>query len=528
MRESSQLSPLVRSPLCSVNLETDRSLVKSSIKSIYAEYKKGIVITAIAVLSFSFIYTVYTQGGAVRLDQIAPSIYSLFKEELRIPLVTIFFKETNVDGDRALLLIRVSTESQDSNSSKPSQREALKKDANEHDLDIAEVLEAAESGAEIDRTQLNTALELAQDDEYDILMVYDIDRLSRADPWDTMQYLHKLRDEDITIYKHSYGFFDWDSYYDFEILGREAAFSRRWLDRIKDGAARGCRRKLKHREWPYGGDPPVGYTTDEDGRIQIDSEYKEFIPELFRVYVQTGNRKETMRQVNQELKHNDLTTVSYNQVKTILQSSLCVGNLKYKDEIVRHCNDLQLVDEELYDDVQSMLSGDQSGTAKSDVPDIAAEVTEEFGLNYLFELIDSFKPFRCRECNGDLEQKGTTEIWDIPFPQYRCTSCDYLGPLISEEELKQIHQTLPLRCPFCGGTEQFTTSRVKRAGTNFDYEYTCDVCDYSFGTNLSPNKIQRYLECPNLGFEVGESDQDEMGAGTASGPQSDLTEFENA
>jgi len=528
MTESPQLTALVKLPLCWLNLESDRSPENYSIKSLYVNNKRGIAITGIAVLSFSFIYTIYTQGGAVHLDQIAPSIYSLFKQELRIPLATIFFKETNANGNRALLMIRVSTESQDNNSSKPSQREALKKDANDHGLDVVKILEAAESGAEIDRTQLNTALELAQDDEYDILMVYDIDRLSRADPWDTMEYLRKLRNEDVTIYNRSHGFFDWESYYDFEILGREAAFARRWLDRIKEGAARGYQQKLKHREWPYGSDPPIGYTTDEDGRIQVDSEYKEFIPEFFSVYAQTKNRKETMRRLNQKLEENDLPAVSYNQVKTILQNDLCVGKLKHDDEIVKQYSDLQLVDQGLYDDVQSMLSGDQSGTPESDIPDIAAEAAEEFGLDYLFELIDSFKPFRCRECNGDLERKGTTEVWDISFPQYRCTSCDYLGPLISEEELKRMHQTLPLRCPFCSGTEQFTTSRVKRAGTNFDYEYTCDVCDYSFGTNLSPSKIQRYLECPNLGFEVGENDQNEMSAGTGSGPQSDLTEFENA
>ena len=492
---------LDQSDSCS-SQETGSNWVSTSIKSIYNKHKKGMVIAGIAVLPILYIYAIYAEGSGTTVTNVISLIYPLLNEGIGLPILTGTLNRDEVDGTRALALIRVSTTSQGDNSSQSTQREALEETAEKDGLEIVGVLEAEESGAKIEREQLNEVLERAKNDEFDVLMVYELDRLSRADPWDTQAYLRDLRDAGVTLYSDSYGYFDWTSHYDFDILGREASFARRWLERLEEGATQGYLQKLKQRKWPFGDDTPAGYATDEDRKLHLDDDYGQYIPEFFEVYAETENRAETKRQLNETLKQNGLDPISYSQVKTLLQSQLCIGKLSYDGEVAMECSDLKMVDKELFHEVQSILSGRETRASAPDVPEFIGEAAQEYGIDFVMNLFESFKPFRCRECDGDLEKKGTKEVWGVEFPKYECKSCEYQGPLVTEEELKKLHQTLPLRCPFCCATEEFETTRLRELGTKFDYRYACQNCGQSFGSDLSPDRIIRRLNYPNLGFEI--------------------------
>ena len=496
-----------------------------SIYSIYENHKKGMGIAGIALLSIPYMYTIYAEGGGTTVTAVTSLINPLLKQGVGLPLFAGLLSKDEVDGDRALLLTRVSTRSQGNNSSKSSQRESLEEATRENDLKVVDVLEAEESGAEIERDQLNEVLERAQDDEYDVLMVYELDRLSRADPWDTQSYLRDLRDAGVTLYCDSYGYFDWTEHYDFEILGREASFARRWLERLHRGAAEGYRQKLKNREWPYGSKPPVGYTIDEDRKIHLDSDYGQFIPRFFDIYVETENRRETYRRLNSTLEENGLGRISYSQVKTLLTSELCIGKLSHDGEVVAECSELKMVDKDRFHEVQSILSGQESHTSSPDIPEFIGEATQKYGIDFVMNLFKSFKPFRCRQCDGDLKREGTKELWGVNFPKYECQSCEYQGPLVTEEELKKIHQTLPLRCPFCSATEDFETTRLREMGTKFDHAYSCKNCGLSFACDLGPNRIVRHFKYPNLGFEVDEQDDDDEEDDDDDDPQSAIGDF---
>ncbi|GAB6879352.1 hypothetical protein JCM17823_16260 [Halorubrum gandharaense] len=496
---------------------------RPSIYSIYARYKKRMRNAGIALFLILVIYAIYAEGSVTVVSDMTSLIYPLLKEGSALPLLGGLLNKRDVDGDRALLMTRVSTKAQGDNWSTASQRESLENAAEENDLEVVDVLEAAESGAKIERDQLNEALERAQNSEYDILMVYEVDRLSRAEPWDTMNYLGKLCNAGVTLYCDSYGYFDWDEHYDFEILSREAAFARRWLDRLHDGSRKGYEQSLKNGEWPFGSNPPVGYETDDNSKIHLDSDYGEYIPKFFDIYAETGNRKETHRQLNSIFEENGLETISYSQVKTVLQSKLCIGKLGYDGDVVAECPELKMVQKDRFHEVQSILSSQESAKSSSEIPEFLGDATEIYGLDFVMGLFESFKPFRCRECDGDLERHGTKEIWGVKFPRYQCGCCEYQGPLVTAEELKKLHQTLPLRCPFCSATEDFDISPLRQLGTKFDHTYACSNCGLSFGCNLGPNRLARRFDHPNLGFEIGddddgdESDDDE--------PQSAIDDF---
>ncbi|NUE03684.1 recombinase family protein [Halorubraceae archaeon YAN] len=304
------------------------------------------------MLLLSIVYITYLHNSTTHTS----IIYALFNPGIEfIPLLGLL-SPTEIDGDRVLMLVRVSSASQGSNTSKSSQKAALNDAVKEIDGTVIEVLEAEESAADIERNQLTRTLEMAQEDLYDILMVYEVDRLSRADPWDTLRYLHDLQQSNITLYCDSHGFIDWAQYYDFEILTREAVFARRWLDRLRKGRVDGCEQKLRNGKWPFGGNPPVGYCTDDKNNLKLDQRYAKYVPDIFEIYLRTENRSETLRQINSKFEQENIEKTTYQRIKTVLQSKLVLGRLEYDGKLVTTNSQLQLVDKELFQDAQALQS----------------------------------------------------------------------------------------------------------------------------------------------------------------------------
>ena len=132
--------------------------------------------------------------------------------------------------------------------------------------EIVEDIPNIESGATVDRKSLDEVLELAERDEFDVLAVTEIDRLTRAEIFESSQFFEQLRDQDITLYARSLGVIDWDDLLAMRNLFDEAVFARRWYERIQGGAESGCVNNLKEGKWPFG-DTPFGYEKDEDNRI---------------------------------------------------------------------------------------------------------------------------------------------------------------------------------------------------------------------------------------------------------------------
>jgi len=192
-------------------------------------------------------------------------------------------------------------------------------------------------------------------------------------------------------------------------------------------------------------------------------------------------------------------------------------------------SELKMVEKDRFHEVQSILSGQESPTASNEVPEFVGDAVQAYGLDFVMGLFESFKPFRCRECSGDLDRHGSKPIWGIPMPRYRCQECDYQGPLVTEQELKTLHQTLPMRCPFCTSTENFRSSTRRQLGMQFDYAYECLNCGLSFGCDLCPDRLKRIFSHPNLGFDIEGSDDTDSkdDDDDEDGPQPAITDYGN-
>ena len=95
----------------------------------------------------------------------------------------------NIDENQWVLISRVSSKSQLGNTSTGTQLENLKKEVEEMGGEIVKEFERAESAANMDRESLNEVLRMAEDGRYRILGLWKLDRLTRADPWESIEYI---------------------------------------------------------------------------------------------------------------------------------------------------------------------------------------------------------------------------------------------------------------------------------------------------------------------------------------------------
>jgi DNA invertase Pin-like site-specific DNA recombinase/DNA-directed RNA polymerase subunit RPC12/RpoP len=401
-------------------------------------------------------------------------------------------------GLRWVLHGRVSSSSQADNTSTEKQLEKLKEEVERTDGEIVKTYDLTESAASMDRDSLEETAELAEEDKFDVLGVWKLDRLTRASPWETIRYLDRLRKAGVILYAHTHGYFEWDDLYDFEMLARRVVFAREWYQRIIENGREGQVKDLEAGRWPFG-NPPYGYETNDDKEIRLTEKGEEVIRGIVELYLDY----EDMGDVEEEISDRYDDNVSVAQINNILQNPIIVGNLTLKDTVVAREEKLRVIDDETFKEVQEIQEENSSSPSNTrDIPEQIDRAVNRFGVQFVLSILDSVG-VQCRKCGSDLKPNGTTQRRGTTVRKYKCTSeeCGYEGPLLKQTEFEEIHQTLPLRCPYCPGTERFTVER--RDGGFWKYLYKCENCGKSLGSDVSPSKIKRAMENPRFAFKWG-------------------------
>ncbi|QLH81964.1 recombinase family protein [Halosimplex pelagicum] len=405
----------------------------------------------------------------------------------------------SMEDKRWFLFARVSSDDQLDNTSTEKQLSDIRQRTDDLSGSITDEIERAESGAQMDRESLNRILDMGENDEFDVLGIWKLDRLTRSDPWESVSYLRKLRESDIILYSHNHGFFDWEDRRDFEIMVREVLFSREWYSRIKENAEDGQLKHLKQGKYPFGS-PHWGYTTDDEKYIRLTGRGENVIPEIFDIYVETENRAETRRRVNDEhgLKDDPLTDT---QIKTILESPLCLGQLGLKGQVVNTKADLQCVSKETFNRTQEILESRSGSSSEAEVvPESIGRAEKRFGPEFIGNLFDKLSTV-CPEpdCNGILEGTNSTRtVRNRVLIEYTCGKCDFTGPLFDQQEINKLDATIPLACPFCVSVDDVSGEQVSSSA--LEYLYTCNNCQNEFAVDVPPNKYQRAFEHPEVAF----------------------------
>lgn len=195
------------------------------------------------------------------------------------------------EGDRFVISDRVSTPGQLENADFDDRMEPIRtvvnKDCNGQ---VVREFTGSESAATMDREDLDKILEMAESDNFDVLAVRDLDRLSRADPWETIDYLNNLRETGIILYEHPRQFFAWDDLNDFQLLSHKIFFSREWYQRLKEGKREGVHREIEAGRWPFRAH--FGYEKDDD-EIYLDEQKASILCRIFEIYERLENLSTT-------------------------------------------------------------------------------------------------------------------------------------------------------------------------------------------------------------------------------------------
>lgn len=469
-------------------------------ESTYANDKRWMDKTGIPLSSIKDTSVVYAAPPiwSILFMIVGGSLIHLFHngEGILLPLIPGLLSRDDVKNLQWGLLSRVSSSPQLTNTSTGTQLDRLKQEVEKVDGTIRKKFEVAESAATTRRDSLEELATLAENNEIDIIGVSKLDRLTRADPWESLDYLKRLRESDTVLYAGTHGYFEWDSLYDFEKLVRQAVFAREWYERLRKNAEDGQISKLQEGKWPFG-KAPYGYALDEDQNIYLTQEGSKIIPQIFNLYQETENKSEVQRQVEEI--HNLESLPSTSQIDTILTHRICLGELTLKEEVICRDQQLEVVDRETFKQVQQILRK-QGSTSNSvpEIPDSINEIAYDLGVRYTINQLSSVSKV-CKKCGGELRKNGTKEQWETTLQNYVCKNCGHQSLLLTQSEFDEFHQTLPLQCPFCPATERFEIEHTPHM--DYEFAYRCEQCGNQFGINTLPDKYQRAIENPELAID---------------------------
>lgn len=428
-------------------------------------------------------------------------------------------------GYRVAALSRVSNISKKAESSLNRQDKRLINEINtlkdDYNAEVVKTYRNKQSASTMDRDSLNEILEMAKNDEFDILMVWAIHRLTRASLPDTMEYILALKNEGIILYSDRDGYFDWDDPDDFSTLMDRIKNAREWRNEIVEGAIRACRDRLSKGHWPYG---PIGYglvDKEEDG-ISIIEGYRSIIQETFKIYTECEDEGTTADLVAERFENKKASLPTEYQVAKMLENELYTGRLVIRQtgEFVREKENIDIIPQKLFDKVQeirSRLTKEKSGPENKeksgpDQQELPAEIYDlicRYGQEYAVENVSAIR-WCCPECNStDINVSSTIiQRLGINIPRIYCHNddgdddCGYQGPAIRQKELNEIDMSLPLICPDCQRTEKFDVEKTEIETGDIDteenlYKYTCHHCDSWMMKNASPDPNVRGLHSSN-------------------------------
>lgn len=131
------------------------------------------------------------------------------------------------------------------------------------------------------------------------------------------------------------------------------------------------------------------------------------------------------------------------------------------------------------------------------LPEPVDRATERFGPEFLGDLFDTLHA-KCPECDGTVEESGSTTVRDRVLREYSCEECDFTGPLFSTQQINKLDSTIPLACPFCVSVDDVTGE--KSSSCMLEYIYTCNLCENRFAVDVPPNTYQRAFEFPEVAY----------------------------
>jgi len=173
-------------------------------------------------------------------------------------------------GKRAVAYLRKSTDQQEA--SIPGQRNAIHEYALKHGFElVAEYVDAGISGVDssADRKEFTRLVEDAEQGKFGFVIAWDLSRITRSDPMETIYELRPLRRSGVKLMLTDREQpLDWDSFAGMLTLSVEAESNNQFVKKLARATTRGQDQLAKKGKW-VAGRPPLGYAVGADGFLTL-------------------------------------------------------------------------------------------------------------------------------------------------------------------------------------------------------------------------------------------------------------------
>jgi len=303
------------------------------------------------------------------------------------------------------------------------------------------ITDEAETGTNFDRDGIERVFNISKQKNIDYLLVEKIDRIGRSAP-ETLYFIWLLQNQcGVTLYTRS-GKHDVDEIGGLMQTTLYALIAEVENDiRTTKATNERIRGFLEKKNWTCRSPIiPLGYSETDDGWLEVDSNEKPIVRELFEKFVECETYSKTEDHIESTFGNG---TLDGHQVKTILQRSCYIARPKVPEEWVEdtqfdnHLDEPQLnllsgdvdddreVSEETFHEAQRIIERKEPDTDPDNVPYTVSDFVDEFGL---FAVVNSSSPAKLvHHCGEPMVKNGQVDIggkFDITTHRYKCQSCD--------------------------------------------------------------------------------------------------------
>lgn len=255
---------------------------------------------------------------------------------------------------RVALYSRFSTVNQSDNYSIEIQHERMEAMCKSKGWEIGDYFsDPAYSGSNMERPALQNLL--SRLDEFDIVMVYRLDRLSRSQK-DTMTLIQDYFLKNNVAFVSVSETLDTTTPFGMAMIGILAVFAELERATITDRMQGGIKKRIESGYRLNGGNyMPTGYKkgVDENGNsiLVIDEPEARKVKLIYDVY----EMKHSVSEVQKVLKEKGYERRRFTTIRQILSNSLYIGQVKYRDECFEGVHE-PIISKEQFERVQKLLS----------------------------------------------------------------------------------------------------------------------------------------------------------------------------
>ncbi len=300
------------------------------------------------------------------------------------------------------------------------------------------ITDEAKTGTNFDRDGIQEVFQISKNKEIDYLLVEKVDRIGRSAP-ETLYFIYILQSEcDVTLLTPS-GERDLE-----QVEGLMQTTLLSLMAEVQNNirttkaTKERIRGFLHKKNWKCASPKiPLGYRETDDGWLEVDSEEKKIVRDLFQKFVDCKTYAETERYIDQKYGSNVLDG---HRVKTLLTNTVYIGKPRLPETWITETtyeNDLEDpslhilkeersaeidVTEDIFREAQEIIREKTKKHSTDDSTHQLLDFIEEFSL---FAVVEGSKPATLlHHCGEPMVRDGQRNLKGRTVHRYRCRKCE--------------------------------------------------------------------------------------------------------